>query len=152
MQTCFLIYEFYLFFRLTLWNNRKTVFRLWFVAYEKAHEIWLVIKCIVLGFITFLDFPDVIRFNWEAVNIACGSMRTDWDCGMMVLYIFSTSWEFPELTSGKQSMISDCDGRHYPWYGSRNETVIFKVSSPALIFWHFFGVPLFCHAVTLSGT
>ncbi|KAK7497049.1 hypothetical protein BaRGS_00011785, partial [Batillaria attramentaria] len=24
------------------------------------------------------------------------------------------------------SMISDCDGRHYPWYGSRNETVIFK--------------------------
>lgn len=37
-----------------------------------------------------------------------------------------TSWEFPELTSGKQSMISDCDGRHYPWYGSRNETVIFK--------------------------
>jgi len=39
---------------------------------------------------------------------------------------FSTSWEFPELTSGKQTMISDCDGRHYPWYGSRNETVIFK--------------------------
>lgn len=38
----------------------------------------------------------------------------------------STSWEFPELTSGKQTMISDCDGRHYPWYGSRNETVIFK--------------------------
>ncbi|KAH9496917.1 Protein fam78a [Bulinus truncatus] len=37
-----------------------------------------------------------------------------------------TSWEFPELTSGKQTMISDCDGRHYPWYGSRNETVIFK--------------------------
>ncbi|XP_041370309.1 protein FAM78B-like [Gigantopelta aegis] len=37
-----------------------------------------------------------------------------------------TSWEFPELISGKQSMISDCDGRHYPWYGSRNETVIFE--------------------------
>ncbi|XP_067660911.1 protein FAM78B-like [Haliotis asinina] len=37
-----------------------------------------------------------------------------------------TSWEFPELTSGKQLMISDCDGRHYPWYGSRNETAIIK--------------------------
>ncbi|ESO98725.1 hypothetical protein LOTGIDRAFT_113796 [Lottia gigantea] len=37
-----------------------------------------------------------------------------------------TSWEFPELTSGKQIMISDCDGRHYPWYGSRNETAIFE--------------------------
>ena len=23
-------------------------------------------------------------------------------------------------------MISDCDGHHYPWYGSRNETVIFE--------------------------
>ncbi|KAK6194860.1 hypothetical protein SNE40_000399 [Patella caerulea] len=40
-----------------------------------------------------------------------------------------TSWEFPELTSGKQIMISDCDGRHYPWYGSRNETVIFQGTS-----------------------
>ncbi|XP_052091404.1 protein FAM78B-like [Mytilus californianus] len=37
-----------------------------------------------------------------------------------------TSWEFPELTSGQQSMISDCDGHHYPWYGSRNETVVFE--------------------------
>jgi len=39
---------------------------------------------------------------------------------------FSTSWEFPELTSGSQEMISDCDGHHYPWYGSRNETVTFE--------------------------
>ena len=23
-------------------------------------------------------------------------------------------------------MISDCDGYHYPWYGSRNETVVFE--------------------------
>ncbi|XP_060075106.1 protein FAM78B-like [Ylistrum balloti] len=37
-----------------------------------------------------------------------------------------TSWEFPELTSGQQIMISDCDGHHYPWYGSRNETVVFQ--------------------------
>ena len=43
-----------------------------------------------------------------------------------IFFVYSTSWEFPELTSGKQTMISDCDGRHYPWYGSRNETVIFK--------------------------
>ncbi|XP_013420362.1 protein FAM78B [Lingula anatina] len=32
-----------------------------------------------------------------------------------------TSWEFPELISGKQKMISDSDGTHYPWYGSRTE-------------------------------
>ncbi|WAR31723.1 FA78A-like protein [Mya arenaria] len=37
-----------------------------------------------------------------------------------------TSWEFPELSSGTQNMISDCDGHHYPWYGSRNETVTFE--------------------------
>ncbi|KAK3087475.1 hypothetical protein FSP39_006413 [Pinctada imbricata] len=37
-----------------------------------------------------------------------------------------TSWEFPQLTSGQQEMISDCDGHHYPWYGSRNETVVFE--------------------------
>ncbi|XP_064616567.1 protein FAM78B-like [Liolophura sinensis] len=36
-----------------------------------------------------------------------------------------TSWEFPELKSGRP-MISDCDGRHYPWYGSNDETAIFK--------------------------
>ncbi|KAK3594603.1 hypothetical protein CHS0354_000396 [Potamilus streckersoni] len=30
------------------------------------------------------------------------------------------------MTSGKQEMVSDCDGHHYPWYGSRNETVIFE--------------------------
>jgi len=32
-----------------------------------------------------------------------------------------TSWEFPELVSGKYDMISDADGRAYPWYGAKKE-------------------------------
>lgn len=32
-----------------------------------------------------------------------------------------TSWEFPEIVSGKYSMIGDADGKQYPWYGSRLE-------------------------------
>ena len=43
-----------------------------------------------------------------------------------ILFSHSTSWEFPELSSGAQKMISDCDGHHYPWYGSRHETVVFE--------------------------
>ena len=33
----------------------------------------------------------------------------------------STSWEFPEILSGKNSMISDADGKAYPWYGAKKE-------------------------------
>ncbi|XP_014790473.1 protein FAM78B isoform X1 [Octopus bimaculoides] len=40
-----------------------------------------------------------------------------------------TSWEFQELTSNKQPMISDCDGCYYPWYGARDETVVFHCPS-----------------------
>ncbi|ESO07866.1 hypothetical protein HELRODRAFT_75099 [Helobdella robusta] len=32
-----------------------------------------------------------------------------------------TSWEFPEIVSGKYKMVSDADGKQYPWYGSKNE-------------------------------
>lgn len=32
-----------------------------------------------------------------------------------------TSWEFPEIVSGKYKMISDADGKQYPWYGSKDE-------------------------------
>ncbi|XP_067940708.1 protein FAM78B-like isoform X2 [Watersipora subatra] len=34
-----------------------------------------------------------------------------------------SSWEFPELKTGGYMMISDSDGRNYPWYGSRTEVV-----------------------------
>ena len=47
-------------------------------------------------------------------------------CTVIFGFPCSTSWEFPELTSGAQDMISDCDGHHYPWYGSRNETIVFE--------------------------
>ena len=33
----------------------------------------------------------------------------------------STSWEFPEIVVGKYRMISDADGKQYPWYGSKTE-------------------------------
>lgn len=32
-----------------------------------------------------------------------------------------TSWEFPEIVLGKYRMISDADGKQYPWYGSKTE-------------------------------
>ncbi|BFZ14966.1 hypothetical protein BsWGS_18005 [Bradybaena similaris] len=37
-----------------------------------------------------------------------------------------TSWECPQLTLDQQSMICDCNGQHFPWYGSDQETVVFK--------------------------
>lgn len=40
-----------------------------------------------------------------------------------------TSWEFQELTDDKQPMINDCDGCNYPWYGDRDETVVFHTPS-----------------------
>jgi hypothetical protein len=38
------------------------------------------------------------------------------DCGY-------SSWEFPQLISGQNSMISDSDGRNYPFYGSKSEVI-----------------------------
>ena len=35
--------------------------------------------------------------------------------------ISRTSWEFPELQTGKYKMMSDSDGKQYPWYGARTE-------------------------------
>ncbi|CAF1001634.1 unnamed protein product, partial [Didymodactylos carnosus] len=34
-----------------------------------------------------------------------------------------SSWEFPQLMSGDKLMISDSDGRNYPWYGSKSEVI-----------------------------
>lgn len=34
---------------------------------------------------------------------------------------YRTSWEFPEIVIGKYRMISDADGKQYPWYGSKTE-------------------------------
>ena len=34
---------------------------------------------------------------------------------------FRTSWEFPEIVGSKYKMISDADGKMYPWYGSKHE-------------------------------
>ncbi|CAF1211970.1 unnamed protein product [Adineta steineri] len=34
-----------------------------------------------------------------------------------------SSWEFPQLMSGQSPMISDSDGRNYPFYGSKSEVI-----------------------------
>ncbi|CAF0790280.1 unnamed protein product [Rotaria sp. Silwood1] len=34
-----------------------------------------------------------------------------------------SSWEFPQLMSGQNPMISDSDGRNYPFYGSKSEVI-----------------------------
>ena len=41
-------------------------------------------------------------------------------------FVLSSSWEFPELTNGQKPMVSDSDGRNFPWYGSRNEVSVVK--------------------------
>jgi len=46
-----------------------------------------------------------------------------------MLLNYSTSWELPELVSGSCTMVSDADGKHYPWYGANNE--VMKVRGPA---------------------
>lgn len=35
-----------------------------------------------------------------------------------------SSWEFPDLTNGKQPMVSDSDGKNFPFYGSHNEIAL----------------------------
>jgi hypothetical protein len=37
------------------------------------------------------------------------------------VFVNRTSWEFPEIVIGKYRMISDADGKQYPWYGSKTE-------------------------------
>ncbi len=34
-----------------------------------------------------------------------------------------SSWEFPQLMTGQSPMISDSDGRNYPFYGSKSEVI-----------------------------
>ena len=43
---------------------------------------------------------------------------------------FRTSWEFPEILSGRFSMVSDADGKQYPWYGARQEVHTVEGPSP----------------------
>ncbi|KAL3872419.1 hypothetical protein ACJMK2_040346 [Sinanodonta woodiana] len=91
-------------------------------------------KLRILNFKTMIDnhpthidecSPTVLKYktpNFRAtttIEMAPIQDQQVWKVGWIQSF---TSWEFPELTSGKQEMVSDCDGHHYPWYGSRNET------------------------------
>jgi hypothetical protein len=40
--------------------------------------------------------------------------------------VIRTSWEFPEIAGSKWKMVSDADGKMYPWYGSRHEVHLVK--------------------------
>jgi len=46
----------------------------------------------------------------------------------LILLTYRTSWELPELVSGTCQMVSDSDGKNYPWYGANDE--IMQVCGP----------------------
>jgi len=48
---------------------------------------------------------------------ACSSMKFVNVYGGLGL----TSWEFPQLNGEEQPMVSDSDGKHFPWYGDHHE-------------------------------
>lgn len=61
-----------------------------------------------------LDNGERFQVGWIQV---CSSMVFTNTYGSVGI----TSWEFPEITLGKYTMISDADGKLYPWYGARRE-------------------------------
>jgi hypothetical protein len=79
------------------------------------------------AFLTFSSATATIQFpplddneHWKIGWIqACTRMdffNSYGDCGY-------SSWEFPQLISGQTTMISDADGRNYPFYGSKSELI-----------------------------
>lgn len=40
--------------------------------------------------------------------------------------MYRTSWEFPEIVLGKFEMVSDSDGKRYPWYGTKHEVQVIE--------------------------
>ena len=44
----------------------------------------------------------------------------------MIKFFFyiSSSWEIPELLSGEKPMVSDSDGKNFPFYGNKNEVAV----------------------------
>jgi hypothetical protein len=42
----------------------------------------------------------------------------------------SSSWEFPELVLGLKPMVTDSDGKNFPWYGSHTEVVSLQGPKP----------------------
>ncbi|CAF1035703.1 unnamed protein product [Brachionus calyciflorus] len=47
-----------------------------------------------------------------------------------------SSWEFPELNTGNKPMVSDSDGKNFPWYGSKTEVVMIKGPQPNFTIHH----------------
>lgn len=71
-------------------------------------ELQFVIQ---VAFKIFLHFMFNTTTEQPVINTSIG----------IFFYYCSTSWEFPEIVSGKYHMIGDADGKQYPWYGSRLE-------------------------------
>ena len=67
---------------------------------------------------------EVVVTRWIRNSETCHSsgMPQVW-CRDSCIFLgcFRTSWEFPEIVSGKFNMISDADGKQYPWYGAKRE-------------------------------
>jgi len=66
-----------------------------------------------------VSFPQLPNYDsWKVGWLqACSSMRFINVYGRLGL----TSWEFPQLNAEEQTMVSDSDGKHFPWYGDHQE-------------------------------
>lgn len=64
-------------------------------------------------------FPAIPAYEtWKVGWLqACSSMKFINVYGRLGL----TSWEFPQLNGEEQPMVSDSDGKHFPWYGDHHE-------------------------------
>lgn len=64
-------------------------------------------------------FPAIPAYEtWKVGWLqACSSMKFVNVYGRLGL----TSWEFPQLNGEEQPMVSDSDGKHFPWYGDHHE-------------------------------
>jgi len=64
-------------------------------------------------------FPAISAYEtWKVGWLqACSSMKFVNVYGRLGL----TSWEFPQLNGDEQTMVSDSDGKHFPWYGDHHE-------------------------------
>jgi len=66
-----------------------------------------------------VSFPAIPAYEtWKVGWLqACSSMKFVNVYGRLGL----TSWEFPQLNGEEQPMVSDSDGKHFPWYGDHHE-------------------------------
>ncbi|CAF1085527.1 unnamed protein product [Rotaria sordida] len=70
-----------------------------------------------------LDEGEHWKIGWIQSCTRMDFFNSYGDCGY-------SSWEFPQLMSGQNPMISDSDGRNYPFYGSKSEVI--EIQGPCI--------------------